>query len=123
MVRVSYTSTACLLAACSASAQDWTAVRLHPAGAVFSHVYAVTATQQGGMYRPQIGDDQGGFWRGSAESWTLLTPPQAYGVVAGMDGTRQVGGVGGQAALWYGTPESRVNLGLPNSSSGASGVR
>ncbi|MFN0132213.1 MAG: hypothetical protein ACKVW3_06735 [Phycisphaerales bacterium] len=52
------------------------------------------------------------LWQGSAASWSTLTSGSPLnGSVYGMDEGVQVGDAGGRAALWRGTPGSRVNLG------------
>src|SRR5215468_2543237 len=110
MVRRLCVSVLVAASSCCAFAQQWTAIRLQPPGAESSDVYAVTATQQGGTYTPPpFAQAQAGIWSGSATSWTLLSPPQYSCDVRGMDGSSQVGTVFG-AALWHGTPESRVDL-------------
>lgn len=100
--------------------QQWTAVVLHPAGALYSEVSAVTASRQGGSITRASGLTEAGTWSGSAASWVALSGDPGW--VFGMDENQQVGQFHG-AALWRGTPASFVSLhpqGL--SSSGASAV-
>jgi len=94
------------LAACPAAAQQWIAVRLHPEGAYFSQVYAVAPGVQGGWFQGQTGS-KGVLWHGANTGWTSLADG---GVVLGIWGGVQVGDVNGQASLWTGTAQSRVNL-------------
>jgi hypothetical protein len=94
-----------------ASGQQWIAVVLHPEGGRYSSVHAVTASKQGGWFAPPAPNQtQAGYWQGSGDSWTLLSPPASSSVVYGMNGVTQVGRVS-VACLWHGTPESRVDLG------------
>jgi hypothetical protein len=117
MSRFLWASPAILVAATSAGAQQWTAIRLHPDGHRASHVHAVTATAQGGYIVPSApgAEWEAGYWSGSAAAWVRLSPPGVGGEVRGIDETRQVGlvGTGIGAVLWYGTPESRVDLRPP----------
>jgi hypothetical protein len=108
-------SSVCLLfAACTAGAQQWVAVGLHPGSGPYSEVLAISAHRQGGYYDPPppaLG--QAGIWSGSAGSWLPLSPLSQSGEIRGMDDTTQVGYACG-AALWHGTPESRVDLTPPS---------
>ena len=87
-------------------------MRLQPEGAQFSEVFAVGAGHQGGYLRnagsaatPPV------IWTGTNTSWTALA--SSSGDVFGIWGGIQVGDLGGQAALWLGTPQSRVDLEPP----------
>jgi hypothetical protein len=105
-----------MLLAVSPARADWTAILLGQPGEFLSQVNAVTATMQGGEYAsaPPSVIDAAGFWTGSGASWTpLFASPTTTGAVYGMDGDTQVGYAGARAALWHGTPESRVDLGPP----------
>jgi hypothetical protein len=108
MIRLLQASTLLLFTFCPAVAQQWTAVHLHPEGALFSNVYAVSASAQGGSARLSSFTHLPIVWRGSNANWTALTTGTAE--IYGMDASQQVGRAFG-AALWRGTPESRVDLG------------
>lgn len=115
MVRFQYPSAVILIAACSVSAQQWTAIRLHPEGAQFSAVYAVGAGQHGGFLRDLASlSDLPVMWRGTSTSWMALASGTGIaGDVLGIWGGVQVGDVSGHAALWLGTPQSQVGLQPP----------
>jgi hypothetical protein len=84
-----------------ASAQEWTVVNLHPAGAAASTGNDVADGQQGGL---------GGYWTGTAESFVSLGPlALVYGVGSGQQAGRFVDG-NLRACVWSGSAESRVVL-------------
>lgn len=100
------------MAAAPMAHADWTAIPLGQSGESRSEVYAVSAGMQGGAYTPHLGQAQAGFWTGSADSWTPLFVSQTtIGEVYAIDGQAQAGEAAGRAAVWQGTPDSRVDLG------------
>src|SRR5690606_34917887 len=95
------------------AAAQWRAVRLHnPAAFSSSLAHAGAGSVQGG--RAAInGRDWPVLWHASANQWVNLgSGPNDGGAVLAMDGQHQVGFSyrAGGAAMWSGTPESRVDL-------------
>jgi hypothetical protein len=57
------------------------------------------------------GLDHAGMWAGTAASWLDLNPPNSYSRLMATCGTAQVGELDGfDAAIWFGTPGSMVDL-------------
>jgi hypothetical protein len=102
------------LGACACAARaDWVAINLTPAGYRNASVFAVTATAQfGEAARTSAPFSVRLFgWHGTASSgFPLNLDPQVGGAVYGASGSTQVGVISNRACLWYGTPESRVDL-------------
>lgn len=113
----SWVAAVLVLMAASAAAADiqWTALRLHPDGAYNSSANASWGGRQGGVVTFSGQPGRAALWDGSEESWTDLTPSWGnYGIVHGMDRTRQVGASESpfepHATLWRGTAQSAVDL-------------
>src|SRR5688572_25754224 len=94
------------LAAPVAMAQ-WAAYPLGSQGSYSSEIWALVPGQAGGFVEPTSTTLRGAVWSGSGGAWTDMGP---FAAIYGMTATHQVGDVGGTAALWSGTPESRVIL-------------
>jgi hypothetical protein len=96
----------------AAALADWTVIPLHPAGAYATAVGGVTATQQVGFWQAtSFSNSKPVIWSGTSGSMINLAPnPSDYGLLYGLSGSTQFGMFRGQAALWHGTPESRVSL-------------
>jgi hypothetical protein len=107
-----------------ACAQQWTAVRLHPDGTVYSEIRALGPGVQAGSFQQSSADPiVPVLWQGSSTSLTpLVVGPQVTGDAFAIWTDTQVGDVNGQAALWHSTPESFVNL-RPTQLSEAAAVR
>jgi hypothetical protein len=89
---------------------QWITIHLHPPGFLRSEVLAVTPSMQGGNLHDSESRLHSALWAGTATSWSGLAPS---GSVYGMQGDRQVGRAvigSGHASLWFGTPESRIDL-------------
>jgi hypothetical protein len=94
---------------------DWSAVSLHPDPAIRSYGNAVYGAHQGGT-ATIAGAPVPVLWSGSHQDWVDLRPAWALaGGINGMSENAQVGQVipGANqyhAGVWYGTPESAVDL-------------
>ncbi len=89
---------------------QWTAIRLHsPAFVHGSFGAAAWGDWQGGSAWFSAGKPV--LWHSSSRQWINLAPGlYEDGFVSGMYADRQVGQLDGHASLWYGTPESRIDL-------------
>jgi hypothetical protein len=106
-----------LIGLCAGSAcAQWSAVRLHPLGAYSSSATGVNATQQAGFWQPTSSAlEDPVIWFGTSSFLNLAPAATDWGELYGMEGDTQYGifgggGVGARAAIWHGTPESRVVL-------------
>lgn len=106
--------------ACLAQAQG-NAVDLHIAGAHSSEAFSIAVTNSGQVRlsgvvtEPQFTFGNPGFWNASTASFTSVMPAgHQSGSLLGSDAQSQVGIMfasgSGFAGLWYGTPQSYVNL-------------
>ena len=92
---------------------------LNPIGSSGSHITGMVPGQQVGyatLGTPGI--DHAGIWSGSAASWIDLNPPNSYSQLFATCGSAEVGILNGfDAAIWFGTPQSVIDLHsfLPNS--------
>src|SRR5688572_8623399 len=94
---------------------QWTAVRLHPAGSSYSSAGGVSATRQYGAWQAtSMSSYKPVIWT-SSTSFINLAPGSGSAFLVGGNDEIQFGvatgsGTGGGAAIWRGTPESRVLL-------------
>lgn len=100
------------------SAAQWTAVPMHPTGAVDSAFYGSNGGALGGVVAvpgESGGDAKAAVWFGSADSWTNLHPESArwsrvHAVHAGQQaGIAEING-NLHASLWTGSADSWVDL-------------
>jgi hypothetical protein len=91
-----------------------------PSDADDGWVNAISANQQGGAYhRPSSNSFRAVLWSGERGSFVDLHPRDAKNSeIHAMTDTYQAGGVDGQAALWFGSPETLRIIGSPESHSG-----
>ncbi len=88
---------------------QWTATRLHNSAFNGSGALAAAGDWQGGAF--VAGQSKPILWHSSSNQWINLAPGIGdHGVVFGMHVQYQTGQFNGHAALWSGTPESRVDL-------------
>jgi hypothetical protein len=87
-------------------------IDLNPPGAGGSTIYGMASGQQAGIaYFGVPSIDHAVIWSGSANSWVDLNPPNSSSILAATCGTAQAGQLNGfSAAVWFGTPQSVVNL-------------
>src|SRR4051812_31179794 len=92
------------------AAAQWSATVLHPPGSYYSVVAGVSATQQFGLWAPTT---QSGSYPVIWSSGGLINLGPGTGnggsLQCGTDNI-QGGDYRGRAAIWYATPESRVDL-------------
>lgn len=94
-----------------ALAQEWRVVVLHPPGAMFSEVNAVSGTRQAGSITWATGTTEAGTWLATSSSWMSLPAPiGGPGYVFGMDERRLVGYSAPGAAIWNSTSGTYVNM-------------
>lgn len=92
---------------------QWTAIDLNPPGATNSYITASADGRFGGAVQPAgTNHDYPALWDGLGTGWTnLLGVAAPYtAILSAMSGNQQ-GGLYNGAALWTGTPESRVDMG------------
>lgn len=108
-IRTRATALAFLLTAGPAPAQ-WIAQILHPSVAYESHIRAVHLSHWAGAVQATAGPDSSAaaLWSSPVPGWTNLGT--GFAVVAGLDGSQQVGTRNGRAALWAGSASSYVDL-------------
>lgn len=104
--------------AASISVGQWTAIPMHPTGAIDSAFYGSNGGALGGVVAvpgETGGDAKAALWSGGADSWTNLHPASArWSRVQGVYGGQQAGiaEIGGSlhASLWTGSADSWVDL-------------
>jgi len=86
-------------------------VDIHPAG--FSRSWVSGAGDDQAVGSAYLGDvPHAALWAGAGAAFLDLHPPGAASSSAvAAHGGVQIGSVGGRAAMWFGTPESHVDLG------------
>jgi hypothetical protein len=102
----------------SATAQlQWQAVCLHPPGTYASSARGVSAAQQFGWWESSAttGFVKPVIWSGGTSFISLAPGPTEWGQLNGAFDDTQFGffgpvNGGGRAAIWHGTPQSRVDL-------------
>ena len=99
----------CVLA--NSAHSQWTVTYLHPAGAIQSYAYGVSAVDVVGEETASGLDYHAARWTGSAASFVDLNPAGARSsTLYGTDGVHQVGSASGHAGIWSGTAASFVDL-------------
>jgi hypothetical protein len=87
-------------------------VDLNPPGADGSEIHGMVPGQQVGFAifgSPSV--DHAVMWSGTAASWIDLNPANGSSILYATCGSAQVGTLNGlDAAIWFGTPQSVVNL-------------
>lgn len=98
------------------SAQNF--VDIHPAGSRESNIFGMHGNQQVGVTSLIQGNNHAALWEGTAASFRDMHPfPDGLSRLNGTSGSAQVGyvnseaiGTGIKAGIWFGTPESFLNL-------------
>jgi hypothetical protein len=108
---------------CNSARGQWVATDLHPAGAYLTVAGGANATTQAGRWQATpFSSTKPVIWHGTAASMVNLAPGATdFGRLYGLHGDTQFGTFNGRAAIWSGTPQSRVDL-QPASLPGASDV-
>jgi hypothetical protein len=90
---------------------QWFATRLHPLGAYDTSLGGLSATRQFGLWQETAFSVQKPvIWSGAASFIDLAPGPTDWGALTGGSDALQFGDFRGRAAIWHGTPSSRVDL-------------
>ncbi len=88
---------------------QWSVVRLHAVAFNGSGLRAASDGWQGGWAALNV--DKPVLWHAASGQWINLAPGLPdHGMVLGMHAGSQVGQFNGHASLWFGTPNTRIDL-------------